>query len=61
MKKRPPAYRALLVIGLGLLPLAFSSNMAFLGMSVVFIIIGAAGIRKEKQAKRIDPPPKEDR
>ena len=50
MAKRKPAYAAFLVIGLGLIPLAIAGNTAFLGVSVTFLVIGAAGLIKERRS-----------
>ena len=45
-KRRKAAYRALLVLGWGLIALGISVNYAFLGAGVVFVLIGAIGMRK---------------
>jgi len=55
MSKRKPAYGALFVIGLAFLPLAIAQNMAFLGVGVAFLIIGAAGLARERRAKDESP------
>jgi hypothetical protein len=54
MNKRKPAYGALFIIGLALLPLAISGNTAFWGVSVVFLVVGAAGLARDKKAARQD-------
>jgi asparagine N-glycosylation enzyme membrane subunit Stt3 len=54
MSKRKPAYAALFVIGLALLPLAIAGNPAFWGVSVVFFVVGAVGLAREKKAARQD-------
>jgi hypothetical protein len=51
-KKRKPAYAALFVLGLGLMAIALSVNIAFIGAGAVFFIIGAAGMAKERRADR---------
>ena len=50
MKKRAPAYGALFVIGLSFLPLAIVGNAAFWGVAVVFLVVGSAGLIKEKRS-----------
>jgi hypothetical protein len=54
MNRRKPAYAALVVIGLALIPLAITGNPAFWGVSVVFFVLGAAGLAREKKAARKD-------
>jgi hypothetical protein len=51
MSKRKPAFGALLIIGLGLLPIAISGNTAFGGVAAAFFVIGAAGLVNERRRK----------
>lgn len=52
MSKRKPAYGALFVIGLALLPLAIAGHTAFIGLSIVFFVVGATGLAGEKKEER---------
>jgi hypothetical protein len=54
MAKRKPAYAALFVIGLAFIPLGIAENTVFLGVGVVFFIVGAAGMAKERKASERD-------
>jgi hypothetical protein len=53
-KKRKPAYAGLFALGLGLMAIGLSVNIAFLGAGAVFFIIGAAGLAKERRSGK-DP------
>jgi hypothetical protein len=52
MKRRKPAYGALVVIGLALMALAISSHLAFIGAGALFIIAGATGLMRERRMNK---------
>jgi hypothetical protein len=52
--KRSPAYGAFFVIGLAFIAIALTTNIAFLGVAIVFLIIGGAGLRRQRHADSSD-------
>ena len=51
-EKRKPRHAGLFVIGMSLIALGISTNMAFMGAGVVFMIIVAAGMKKERDKEK---------
>lgn len=49
-RKRNPRYGALFVIGLAFIAIGVSTNVAFVGIGIAFLVIGAAGMRRSREA-----------
>ncbi len=52
-EKRPPNYRALFILGIVFIPISISTeNYAFIGVAVMFMIIGLANRKKWEKPKK---------
>jgi hypothetical protein len=49
-QKRKPEYRAFFLLGIPFIVLAFTTNLAFLGVGVVFFILGVGGMRRQRNS-----------